>query len=208
VYPYSNLHECGEYSMKHAIILLTISVPLWMTFAAPSERSVVQAQVNSTQKKFYCGQSQNVPATMARTSQGPVPVIHWVSTLDEDYTPEYRCQAVSDKFQTFYENGTLNYLTTGVVDRQNVICAAQFDNGPCTGVLLTLKPSSHPIRTLQQLLSIRDRAPNALLNESAPQFYVNLKDLLEAKPTDLKKTDYTSPVPSENPGSSSGKEAW
>jgi hypothetical protein len=199
VHQSNNLRECGECSMKHIIVLLTIASPLWMTVATLSRPAGAQAQVNVPQRKFYCGQSRDVPATMAQTSHGPVAVIHWISTLDEDYTPEYRCQAVSAKFQAFYDNGTLNYLTTGVVDQQNVICAAQFNNGPCTGVLLTLKPSSHPTRTLQRLLSIRDRAPNIVLNESEPQFYVSLKDLLEPTSVETGQTSSEIPIPASEP---------
>ncbi|WP_404785011.1 COP23 domain-containing protein [Altericista sp. CCNU0014] len=164
--------------MKPLLFLSRFSLPV----AAYLVANLTGVLANTTENKFYCGQSKNVPATMAKTSRGVVPVIHWVSTLGETYTPEYRCKVVSEKFQTFYNDGTLNYLTTGIVNQQPVICAAQKNNGPCSGVLFTLKPNSDPSRTLQRLLSIRDRAPGVVLNESAPQVYINMADFLNAAP--------------------------
>ncbi len=149
---------------------------------------------------------------MAKTSRGAVPVIRWVSTLGGTYTPENRCKIVSEKFQTFYNDGTLNYLTTGIVNQLPVICAAQTENGPCTGVLFTLKPNSDPGRTLQRLLSIRDRAPGAVLNESSPQVYVNMKDFLNTAPTEADQPSVNEAISVPNSGGStatpSGNRIW
>jgi Circadian oscillating protein COP23 len=166
--------------MKQSLLLPTVSISLLLCLV--TDLTSVRADTNGS--KFYCGQSKGVPTTMATTSRGAVPVIRWLSTLGENYTPEKRCQIVSEKFQTFYNDGTLNYLTTGVVNQLPVICAAQQENGPCSGVLFTLKPNSDPGQTLQRLLSIRDRAPGLVLNESAPQLYVNMADFLNTAPTD------------------------
>jgi hypothetical protein len=166
--------------MKQSLLLPTVSISLLLCLV--TDLTSVRADTNGS--KFYCGQSKGVPTTMAKTSRGAVPVIHWLSTLGENYTPAKRCQIVSEKFQTFYNDGTLNYLTTGVMNQLPVICAAQQENGPCSGVLFTLKPNSDPGQTLQRLLSIRDRAPGLVLNESAPQLYVNMADFLNTAPTD------------------------
>ena len=187
--------------MKQSLLLSTISistVSISLLLCLVADLTSVRA--DTTGSKFYCGHSKNVPTTMAKTSRGAVSVIHWVSTLGETYTPEKRCQIVSEKFQTFYQDGTLNYLTTGTVNHQPVICAAQHENGPCTGVLFTLKPNSDPGRTLQHLLSIRDRAPGLVLNESAPQLYVNMADFLDAAPieTDQASVDEAVPTPVQN----------
>ncbi|MCG9889941.1 MAG: COP23 domain-containing protein [Thermosynechococcaceae cyanobacterium MS004] len=139
-------------------------------------------QAETVPRKFFCGKSKNAPTTMAQTSRGPVPVIRWVSTLGEVYTPEVRCQIVSDKFQKFYDDGTLNFLTTGFENQHNVICAAQKEGGSCVGVLFTLKPNSDPERTLKRLLNIRDRSTDVALNEAAQKLYVNVNDFLETSP--------------------------
>jgi hypothetical protein len=167
--------------MKPTIFLSVLSASIFVYLAT----NAVSARANTTEGKFYCGRSsKNIPTTMAKTSRGPVPVIHWVSTLGESFTPENRCKIVSEKFQQFYTDGTLNYLTTGTVNQLPVICAAKSENGPCTGVLFTLKPNSDPGQTLKRLLSIRDRAPGAVLNESDARIYVNMADFLDKAPTE------------------------
>ncbi len=134
---------------------------------------------------FVCGSSNGVPATMAQTPRGNVPVIKWVSNYfsDSGWTPQRRCQEVSRKFQAYYQNGTLNYLTTGEINGQPVVCVAQEKEGPCAGLLFTLKAESNPGETLQRLLDVRDRTAGGPLPESSPRVYININDVL-AKPVE------------------------
>ena len=82
------------------------------------------------------------------------------------WSPEARCQEVSKRFESYHRDGTLNFLTTGRMNRQSVVCVAQSQGGPCSGLLFTLKPGSNPGQTLQKLLDVRHRATGPL-NESA-----------------------------------------
>ncbi len=151
--------------------------------------------------KFYCGTSKNTPTTMAKTSRGPVSIIRWTSTnaFGENYPPEVRCKLVSSKFQEYYTDGTLNFLTTGVENRQPVICAVQSRGGPC-GVLFTLKPGSDPDLTLKQLLSIRDRSTTLVLNESISSPLISVNDFLETAPVEESSADAGStPVTQADP---------
>ncbi|HEY9828901.1 MAG TPA: COP23 domain-containing protein, partial [Stenomitos sp.] len=86
----------------------------------------VQAAEVNQKAKFVCGTSQGYPATIALTPRGSVPVVRWSSGYfgSAGFTPQHRCNLVSAKFQKYYENGTLNYLTTGWVNRQPVVCVA------------------------------------------------------------------------------------
>ncbi len=145
--------------------------------------------------KFYCGKIKNTPTTMAKTSRGPVSIIHWTSknTFGESYPPEVRCKLVSSKFQEYYTDGTLNFLTTGVQNRQPVICAVQSKGGPCS-VLFTLKPGSDPDLTLKQLLSIRDRSTTLVLNESISSAIIDFNDFLKTAPVEESSTN-SSPTP-------------
>jgi hypothetical protein len=181
--------------MKPSLLLFAASLSVLTDLST----NLLSVRADMTGRKFYCGTSQSVPTTMAKTSRGEVSVIHWISSLGEDYTPEKRCKIVSEKFQAFYDDGTLNYLTTGTVNRQPVICAAQQENGPCSGILFTLKPNSDPGRTLQRLLSIRDRAPGTVLNESTPQIYINMADFLNTAPIETGQlpVDELNPEPTQ-----------
>jgi hypothetical protein len=183
--------------MKSSLLLSIFSLSILVYLST----DLTSVRADTTGSKFYCGQSKSVPTTMAQTSRGAVPVIRWISTLGEDFTPEYRCKTVSEKFQTFYNDGMLNYLTTGTVNQQPVICAAQQENGPCSGVLFTLKPNTDPGRTLQRLLSIRDRAPGMVLNESAPQVYINMADFLSTAPLETDQSNNESIPPLQPSGS-------
>lgn len=84
---------------------------------------------------FVCGTStvdgKVVPTTIAKTRRGDVPVIRWVSTWStgSGFTPQKRCEIVSKSFQTYHEAGQLNYLTTGRVNGQAVICPAITQGG-------------------------------------------------------------------------------
>jgi Circadian oscillating protein COP23 len=153
------------------------------------------ARADTIDPKFYCGTSKNTPTTMARTSRGPVSVIRWTSknAFGENYPPEVRCKIVSSKFQEYYTDGTLNFLTTGVQNRQPVICAVQSKGGPCS-VLFTLKLGSDPDQTLKQLLSIRDRSTTLVLNESISSPVIDFNDFLKTAPVEESSAS-SSPAP-------------
>jgi Circadian oscillating protein COP23 len=118
--------------------------------------------------KFLCGTSKGVPATVALTSRGYVPVVRWSSNFfgRSGFSPQTRCKMVSAKFQQYYQNGTLNYLTTSTKNRQPVICVAESKGGGCSDVLFTLKPTANPMATLRQLMNVRTQAGAVVLNES------------------------------------------
>jgi hypothetical protein len=146
---------------------LSISVlSLLASFAVLGTIAPAQAGEKPT-AKFKCGTSQGVPATIATTTRGDMPVIRWASNYfsGKGYSAQYRCQVVSNKFQQYYSSGMLNYLTTGVSNRQPVVCVAKVKGGPCAGVLFTLKPGSDPWTTLTRLMNVRTQA-GPVLNES------------------------------------------
>ncbi|WP_254174902.1 COP23 domain-containing protein [Planktothrix pseudagardhii] len=135
-------------------------------------------------QQFYCGvSSDGIPTTFVKNSRGTFPVIRWVSRIFDDagYVPETRCRQVSSKFQQFYERGLLNYVTTGRVNQQPVICVSNRQEGPCLGVLFTLKPEQNANRTLQQLFDLRANASAGPLEESKGRFYLDLNQYIEDK---------------------------
>jgi hypothetical protein len=136
------------------------------------------------ESRFSCLSRNGTPATVALTKRGPVPVINWTSTLgDGVYTPQVRCDIVSKKFQQFYEDGTLNFLTTGRKNGYPVVCVALYKGGACTNDLFTLKPGSNPGRTLRQLMAVKTGSTGPL-NESAAREYIDVKALLETGAVD------------------------
>lgn len=147
----------------------------------------------ASEQRFSCAQTGGVPATMAKTRRGYVPVIKWSSEYfgASGWSPEARCQEVSKRFESYHRDGTLNFLTTGRMNRQSVVCVAQSQGGPCSGLLFTLKPGSNPGQTLQKLLDVRHRATGPL-NESAARVYIDMEKFLNNAPVEQESVENTS----------------
>lgn len=147
------------------------------------ERNLVQrAEKEAMTQQFYCGLSNDgVPTTLVKNSRGTFPVIRWVSRVFDDagYVPETRCRQVSLKFQQFYEQGILNYVTTGRVNQQPVICVSNAKDGPCLGILFTLKPEQNANRTLEQLFDIKVNASAGPLEESNSRYYLDFDQFID-----------------------------
>lgn len=133
-------------------------------------------------QEFYCSvSSDGIPTTFVKNTRGTFPVIRWVSRIFDDagYVPETRCRQVSSKFQQFQKRGLLNYVTTGRVNNQPVICVSNAQDGPCLGILFTLKPNQNANRTLQQLFDLRANASAGPLEESNGRLYLDLSQYIE-----------------------------
>lgn len=143
-----------------------------------------------TQTQFICSRgADDLPTTYAVTPRGRVPVVKWYSDYfsGSGYTPEQRCQEVSARFQNFYRLGWLNYITHGVVNRQNVICVADQRGTSCGGdrVLFTLKPGSDPADTVQQLFNVRTGASSPLFeSEDDAGVYIDFRQFLDTTPVE------------------------
>jgi hypothetical protein len=140
-----------------------IAAAVLPTFLVP--QAVAQTQTSTV---FQCQMDNGTPTTIAHSPTGPVPVIRWTSNYFDSsgWTPERRCAAVSERFQTYYSHQLLNFLTVGTMNGQNVICVAPGNQQPCSHLLFTLKPSENPHERLALLADVRTRASGPLL-ESA-----------------------------------------
>ncbi len=125
--------------------------------------------------RFFCGtDGYGVPTTFVANSSESLPLIRWESHYfsGSGYDPQTRCEHVTDRFNNFYEAGVLNYITTGVVNRQPVVCVSGYIGGPCTDVLFTLKPWEDATQTIQQLFDVRAGAAGPL-SESGDRVYID-----------------------------------
>ncbi len=139
--------------------------------------------------RFYCGVSQGVPTTIATTPRGNVPVIRWVSSYfsGSGYDPQTRCQEVSGRFQTYYNNGTLSYITTGIMNGLPVVCVTGTNGGSCNGLLFTLKKGQNASKTVQQLFDVRSGASGPLYESSngdSEQIYIDVNNYLNTSPVE------------------------
>ena len=120
---------------------------------------------------FICGKSDGIPATVARTRKGDVPIVIWSSEgfTEAGFTPQLRCQQVSARFQSMYRSGQLKYMIAGTLNRQPVVCATKQLNSNCTSqnLLYTLKPDADAKQVIRRLTAIRNRSSSKGLEESA-----------------------------------------
>jgi Circadian oscillating protein COP23 len=131
---------------------------------------------------FSCGTtSHGTPTTFVSTPSENIPLIRWVSNYftHSGYSPEARCRDVSQRFNRYYSQGILNYVTTGYVNNLPVICVASDIGGPCTEVLFTLKPGENATRAIQQLFDVRAGASGPLY-ESESRTYIDMKPYTQA----------------------------
>jgi hypothetical protein len=133
---------------------------------------------------FFCGTSNGIPATLARTPRGEVPMILWNSSTlgDSGDSPQKRCEEVSQRLQTYYNSGKLKYITTGRKNGQLVVCVAQEENGSCTDEpLFPLNSNnSNPSATLQRIFRIRV-ASVAPISETRNRIYIDLDKYLNGE---------------------------
>lgn len=168
-----------DFDMTRKSLLLaqvTVAIGLALSFGTGISQP---SNAQSDNVTFYCGTSNGVPATIARTPRGDIPIIIWRSDYfsEAGFSPVVRCQQVSSRFQTYYNEGNLNYITIGRMNGFNVVCAARTLNGLCSGLLFTLKPGSSPVRALQALGNVRNLNLGSL-SESNRLPYINVNELL------------------------------
>jgi Circadian oscillating protein COP23 len=129
---------------------------------------------------FFCGSDgYDTPTTYVRSGGQSLPLIHWVSHYfsGSGYDPLTRCEQVSERFNRFYQDGRLNFITTGFVNRQPVVCVSGHIGGPCTDVLFTLKPGEDASQAIQQLFDVRI-GESGPLYESGSRLYIDLNERL------------------------------
>jgi hypothetical protein len=182
------------------LMLHRVAIALFL--AAGSLVSFTGTAAKAQSSVFYCGTDEGIPTTMASTSQDEVPVIRWVSDhfANSGWTPQARCEEVSQRFQTYHQDGSLKFLTTGRMNGQPVVCTADRQGGGCIALLFTLKPTSNPGATLQQLIDVRFRASGAL-SETDDRVYIDINQILapDAAPTETS---------SQGTSSSNAEPAW
>lgn len=163
---------------------------------SPQDTTIVE----SSSVRFLCQNSDGKLSTIVVKNQStsPVAIIDW--NLDNDYfgdeyTPEARCNIVSQRFQNLYNKDKLAFLTTDVSDWETsfgipIICSVQQSGDSCTeeDLLITLENSDDPDYVLEQIIAVRNNpvSNKAVLRtgkesptfEDGLRFYYDIRDLL------------------------------
>lgn len=169
------------------------------TFSQPSN---AETPYPKDRISFRCGEfldkasGETIPATVAYVPQrkASVSIIAWKSNYIPKWDAQKRCETVSPKFQTFYEDGRLDYLTTGVNNGYDIVCSAVAEGQPCKpeDQLFQVKASNDPQAVLKGLTGIIEGSSSEpIYQSSGEQIYVSMEELLNAAPA-IESADLTS----------------
>ncbi|MGB3205802.1 MAG: COP23 domain-containing protein [Crinalium sp.] len=170
-------------SLKRASSVLLASVTM-LTLGA----TATLGQTESNEIKFFCSQmfdsaaNENIPATIAwiPERQGHIRLIAWKSDFFYELERQERCETVSEKFQSAYQQGRLNYLTYGEVNNYQVICAVSNPGEKCKpeNMLFTIKPQDYPDRVLTSLIGVvQGNSGQPIYQNTGKQVYVSVNEL-------------------------------
>ena len=145
-------------------------------------RASSQSQPNLGQGGFVCDTSTGEPVTVYQNPQGfREPWIRWNSNFfsSSGYDPLTRCQQVSQRLENYNRNRQLNYVTVGVVNNQKVICTSSRVNGPCEGLIYTLRRDQDPAPALSSFFVwLANQKARPSLFESSTAIYINVRERL------------------------------
>jgi hypothetical protein len=148
---------------QNLIISIILSSAIALSGCNKEQKVSSQATTNTTEGvTFACGQDydQNsdsyIYTTFAWNPANKKAIVHWAREdfSGSGFNPKTRCQEVSPRFQTAYDNGSLNFLTNGYIDEQPVICTAKEVGGDCEDLLITLLHQDNAEETLDHLSKV------------------------------------------------------
>ena len=182
------------------ITLATIAISL-VSLPLLSQGTIAEIAVKGSQKRehatdqvsFYCGAisdretGEKIPATVAWVPQrqSNVPIIAWNSQHVLAWNPQRRCEAVSPKFQRFYTDGRLNYLSNGETGGYPIICALLDQQEQCSSEnqLFQVRPGSNPEDVVLGLKGILiGDSSEPIYQSSGKRIFVSVSMFLENAP--------------------------
>ena len=163
---------------------------------ANSTHSLNQSEADNFQSSrviFRCKEifdkasGKNIPATIAWIPEDKkhVRFIAWKSEyFGSRWSPKKRCEKVTENFHKYYNEGRLDYLSTGKYNGYSVICAAK-PGESCNekNHLFTIKQGQVPELVLERLLDIGEaKAGRPLYQSSGKQLYIEVQNILKYGP--------------------------
>jgi len=175
-------HKTGNWFKDHPVIsaILTIG-PL--AAAIVNINNLRQMFFGSSEVVFSCetrtetdGSGTIHETTMAKSGQ-KYTAIRWKSDyfLKSGYSPERRCREVSPRFQEAYDKKELKYVSYGYMNGQPAICTTASPNSNCENLLLTLRDTDDPKKTMAQLISnLKGRSVGSIPQSGSDQMAIEV----------------------------------
>ena len=146
-------------------------------------RSSSQSQPNLGSGGFVCDISTGEPMTVYQNPQGfREPWIRWNSNFfaSAGYDPLTRCRQVTQRLNNYNRNQQLNYVTVGMVNNQKAICTTSRVNGPCEGLIYTLRRDQDPVPALSSFFVwLANQKAKPSLYESGTVPYFDVRERVE-----------------------------
>lgn len=147
-------------------------------------RGYNQNQPNMRQGGFLCDTSTGEPMTVYQNPEGIRETwIRWNSNFfaNSGYDPLTRCRQVTQRLENYSRNRQLNYVTVGMVNNQKAICTSSRVNGPCEGLIYTLRRDQDPIPALSSFFVwLANQKAQPSIFESGTIPYIDVKERLES----------------------------
>ena len=148
------------------------------SIAEPSQTSIKQASKASVE--YLCIERNGIPTTIVNTHKGTIELIAWKSDYfsGSGYTPDYRCQVISNRFQKYSDVKNLRYISTGVMNNQKVICVSE-KSGNCksNGLLITLQNNDDSEQVMRDLFNLAARKSSGSLTRTGNRRFKEMIDL-------------------------------
>ncbi len=142
-----------------------------------------KSQQNMRQGGFVCDTSTGEPVTVYQNPQGfREPWIRWNSNFfaGSGYDPLTRCRQVTQRLDNYSRNQQLNYVTVGMINNQKAICTTSRINGPCEGLIYTLRRDQDPVPALSSFFVwLANQKARPSLYESGTVPYFDVRERLE-----------------------------
>lgn len=127
-------------------------------------------------RTYFCDQTKNPATTMARIPGGILrPLITWQKAVGGISAPQ-RCDIVSQRFEA--RKRQLNFMWVGTQRNQPVLCVAEYKDGPCVGILMTLSNRTEAETVRKRLMSSGALATGAISQGSQESVYVDINKYL------------------------------
>jgi len=147
------------------------------------QRGYSQSRSNLGPGGFVCDTSSGEPMTVYQNPQGfREPWIRWNSNFfsGSGYDPLTRCKQVTQRLENYSRNQQLNYVTVGMVNNQKAICTSSRINGPCEGLIYTLRRDQDPAPALSSFFVwLANQKARPSLFESGAPIYINVGERLD-----------------------------
>jgi Circadian oscillating protein COP23 len=169
-----------------AVSFLVTSLP------AQAQSDAAPAEAVDRNVQFFCGKTYDsasggqIPTTLVwqPEKEGNIALIRWKSEYFGKDTQK-RCQIVSAKFQKLWNAGQLNFVTTGTVKKQPIVCGVANEGDPCNGQnqLFQLKPYADSAALISQLEGVFQGKVSSPVYESggsnaSSSRYLDMRSLL------------------------------